>query len=317
MKIVVLDGFTLNPGDLSWSELEALGDCQVFDRTPPELTMERSKDVEILLTNKTVLDAEIIGKLPRLQYIGVLATGYNVVDIEYARPKNIPVCNIPTYGTKSVAQMVFAHILHMTQQVHYHAETVKAGRWSSAIDFCYWDFPLVELDGLTMGIVGYGRIGKATAALAQAFGMNVVAYDEYVQASGETGVEFVSLDKLFSESDVVSLHCPLLPETEKIVNADRIKLMKKTALLINTSRGPLVDEEALAAALNAGQIAGAGVDVVSTEPIREDNPLLAAKNCYITPHIAWGTKSARSRLMNTAIDNVRVFLDGTPQNVVN
>lgn len=316
MRIVVLDGFTLNPGDLSWSDLEALGDCKVYDRTPPALTLERSTDVEILLTNKTVLDNDIIGKLPRLQYIGVLATGYNVVDLEAARGRDIPVTNIPTYGTRSVAQMVFAHILHMTQHVHYHADTVKAGRWSKAVDFCYWDLPLVELDGLTMGIIGYGRIGRATADLARAFGMRVVAFDEYVQASGETGVEFVPLEELFSTSDVVSLHCPLVPETDKIVNEKRIAMMKKTALLINTSRGPLVDERALADALNKGLIAGAGVDVVSTEPIREDNPLLSAERCFITPHIAWATRSARSRLMNTAIDNVRAFLAGKRQNEV-
>ena len=316
MRIVVLDGYTLNPGDLSWGDLESLGDFEIFDRTPAELTLDRAKDAEILLTNKTVLDAEILGRLPRLQYIGVLATGYNVVDIQAARGRGIPVCNIPTYGTRSVAQMVFAHILHITQRVHYHADTVKAGRWSSSVDFCYWDFPLVELDGLTMGIVGYGRIGKTTAALARAFGMHVLAHDEYVRASGESGVEFVSVEKLFSESDVVSLHCPLLPETEKIVNAGRLKLMKKGAILINTSRGPLVDEQALAEALNDERIAGAGVDVVSTEPIQDNNPLLSAKNCYITPHIAWATISARSRLMNTAIENVRAFLDGEPQNVV-
>jgi glycerate dehydrogenase len=318
MKIVVLDGYTLNPGDLSWDGFRALGQLTVYDRTDETQTLERVAGADILITNKTALDADTIAQLPRLAYIGVLATGYNVVDIEAAAARDIPVTNIPAYGTRSVAQMVFAHLLNLTQHVADHARTVDAGRWSSSIDFCYWDHPLIELSGLTMGIVGYGKIGRATASIARAFGMDVIAYDVNTDSlSDDEDVRPVDIDTLFSQSDVVSLHCPLFPETAGIVSAERIASMRPTAFLINTSRGALVDEQALADALNNGSIAGAGLDVVSIEPIAPDNPLLHAKNCYITPHIAWATLSARRRLMQTAVDNVAAFLRGTPQNVVN
>jgi glycerate dehydrogenase len=325
MKIVVLDGYTLNPGDLSWAELEALGSCEsraapgalvVFDRTPPDQVVARAKDAEIILTNKTVLDGKILRQLPRLRYIGVLATGYNVVDIQAARERHIPVTNVPTYGTPSVAQMVFAHVLELTQHVAHHAQTVRDGRWTKSADFCYWDFPLIELKGLTMGIVGYGRIGRETGAVAKAFGMKVLAVELAPKPEGH-GAEFVSLDELFRRSDVVSLHCPLTPETKGLVNAQRLSLMKRTAFLINTSRGPLMEEQALADALNSGRIAGAGLDVLAVEPPSATNPLLQAKNCHITPHIAWATRAARERLMKTAIENVRLFLAGSRENVVN
>jgi len=317
MKIVVLDGYTLNPGDLSWDRLEALGDCSVYDRTAPEDTVKRAGGAEIVLTNKTVLSADIIRLLPRLRYIGVLATGYNVVDVEAAGERGIPVTNVPTYGTASVAQMVFAHLLNLTQHVAHHAETVRDGRWTACPDFCYWDMPLLELAGSTLGIVGFGRIGRAVAELARAFGMKVVVHDVIVPAEMPDGCRMVGLEQVFREADVLSLHCPLTPRTQKLVNAERLALMKPTAFLINTSRGPLIDEPALAEALNASRLAGAGLDVLSTEPPAADNPLLTAKNCYITPHIAWATRSARQRLLNIAIDNVAAFIAARPQNVVN
>lgn len=318
MRIVVLDGYTLNPGDLSWAGLEALGPTTVYDRTPPEQTLARAAECEIVLTNKTVLGRELIERLPRLRYVGVLATGYNVVDLEAARTRNIPVTNVPDYASASVVQMVFAHLLNFTHHVADHGHGVAAGRWTRSTDFCYWDFPLVELAGLTMGIVGFGRIGRATASVARAFGMDVLAYDVTSTTEGTgTGVRFVDLEDLFRQSDVVSLHCPLTSATEKLVNAERLTLMKPSAFLINTGRGPLVDESALAEALNVGRIAGAGLDVLSTEPPPADNPLLTAKNCCLTPHIAWATRAARGRLLDTAIANVRAFLAGKPQNVVN
>lgn len=317
MHIVVLDGYTLNPGDLSWDELERLGTCQVFDRSRPEEVVPRAKNAEVVLVNKVVLSRELIGQLPRLQYIGVLATGHNVVDGQAARERGVPVTNVPTYGTRSVAQMVFAHVLNLTQRVAYHAGTVAQGRWTTCEDFCYWDHPLVELAGQTMGIVGFGRIGRATAELALAFGMKVLAFDPVVPAAAAEGVEIVELDALFRQSDVVSLHCPLTPETQRLVDRDRLALMKPSALLINTSRGPLIDERALAEALNSGGIAGAGLDVLAVEPPPPDNPLLRAKNCFVTPHVAWATRAARQRLLRTVVENVRAFLDGRPQNVVN
>ncbi len=317
MRIVVLDGYTLNPGDLSWGRLEALGDCSVYDRTALEDIVERAGDAEIVLTNKTVLSADVIRHLMRLRYIGVLATGYNVVDVEAANERGIPVTNVPSYGTTSVAQMVFAHLLNLTQHVAHHARTVRDGRWAACPDFCYWDMPLLELAGLTLGIVGFGRIGRAVAGLAQAFGMKVIVHDVIVPAEMPEGCRMVELEEVFREADVLSLHCPLTPRTGKLVNAERLALMKPTAFLINTSRGPLIDEPALADALNAGRLAGAGLDVLSTEPPAADNPLLTAKNCYITPHIAWATRSARQRLLSIAIDNVAAFIAGRPQNVVN
>ncbi len=317
MKIVVLDGYTLNPGDLSWEELEALGSCLVYDRTPDELTVERAKDAEIILTNKTLLSAEVIERLKQVRYIGVLATGYNVVDVEAARKRGVPVTNVPAYGTESVAQMVFAHLLNLTQYVGHHAGTVREGRWSECPDFCYWERPLIELEGLTMGIVGLGRIGKAVARLARAFGMKVIGYDVVRPSPVPEGCRMVGLEDVFRLGDVVSLHCPLTPETERLVNKERLGLMKRTAFLINTSRGPVIDETALAEALDDGEIAGAGLDVVASEPPAGDNPLLKAKNCYVTPHIAWATRAARERLFRAAVENVAAFLDGRPRNVVN
>ncbi len=317
MNIVVLDGYTLNPGDLTWKDLEAMGRCTVYDRTGPEEVVPRAKDAEIVLTNKTLLFSDVIKQLPKLKYIGVLATGYNVVDVEAAYNRGITVTNVPAYSTQSVAQMVFAHLLNLTQHVGHHAQTVRSQRWTSNPDFCYWDMPLIELVGLTMGIIGFGRIGKAAAKLALAFGMKVIAYDTATPSSIPEGCQFVGLEYVFRSSDVVSLHCPLTPQTQNIINKERLELMKKTAFLINISRGPLVDEQALAQALNNERIAGAGLDVLSSEPPEKDNPLLKARNCFITPHIAWATRSARQRLLKVVIDNVAAFLAGKPQNVVN
>lgn len=317
MTIVVLDGYTLNPGDLSWEGLRSLGECRIHDRTPPEQVVERANKAQLVLTNKAVLDAKAIDALAELRYIGVLATGYNVVDVQAARRRGIPVSNIPTYGTQSVAQMVFAHLLELTQRVGHHASGVSEGRWSRSIDWCYWDFPLVELAGLTMGIVGFGRIGQAVGKLADAFGMRVLAYDANPVGSPPAYIRMVGLDDLFAHSDVVSLHCPLTPGTREMVNAGRLATMKRSALLINTSRGPLVNEADLADALNTGRIAGAGLDVLGVEPPASDNPLLSAKNCLITPHIAWATRAARERLMRQAVANAKAFLDGAPINVVN
>jgi glycerate dehydrogenase len=316
MQIVVLDGYTLNPGDLSWAALEALGPLTVYDRSSPEETATRAAAAEIVLTNKTVLSREILLRLPQLRYIGVLATGYNIVDIAAARERNVPVSNVPDYGASSVVQMAFAHLLNLVQHAADHARSVAAGGWSRCPDFCYWEFPLHELAGLTMGIVGFGRIGRGAATVARAFGMNVLVHDVSPREPAE-GVRFVGLDELFRESDVVSLHCPLTPATEKLVNHKRLAMMKRSAFLINTARGPLVDEAALAEALGAGRLAGAGLDVLSVEPPPIDNPLLSAKNCYVTPHIAWATRAARQRLLDMAVANVRAFLDGRPQNVVN
>jgi len=317
MRIVVLDGYTLNPGDLSWSELQTLGECTIYDRSAPEQIIPRAGEAEIVLTNKTVLSAESIDRLTELKFISVLATGYNIVDVEAARRRNVPVSNVPTYGTESVAQMVFAHLLNLALNVGHHARTVRDGRWVDSVDFCYWDTPLIELQGLTMGIVGFGRIGRATARLARAFGMNVIVYDVTKPSEMPEGCRMVKLEDIFRESDVITLHCPLTPETQNLINAERLALMKPTAFLINTSRGPLIDEQALADALNDERIAGAGVDVLSTEPPVKDNPLPGAKNCHITPHIAWATRAARERLLKVTIDNVAAFLAGKPQNVVN
>ncbi len=316
MTILVLDGFTLNPGDLTWAELQSLGECAIHDRTPPAEVLARAAEAEIVLTNKTELSRNAIERLPRLQYIGVLATGTNVVDLAAARERGIPVTNVPTYGTKSVAQLTFALLLELAQHAGHHAQTVREGRWTRSADWCYWDFPLLELDGLTLGIVGFGRIGRAVADLAAAFGLKVLAFDP-AAAALPPFVSLVELDVLFRESDVVSLHCPLTPQTAKLINARRLALMKPTAFLLNTSRGPLVDEPALADALNSGRLAGAALDVLSVEPPPADNPLLTARNCLITPHLAWATRAARSRLMRIAVENVRAFLQGKPQNVVN
>jgi glycerate dehydrogenase len=297
--------------------LEALGPCTVYDRTPPEETLARAAQGEIVLTNKTVLSRDVIRQLPRLRCIGVLATGYNIVDVETARDRGIPVTNVPDYATMSVVQMVFAHLTNLTLHVAEHGQGVAAGRWTSSTDFAYWDFPLVELAGLTIGLVGFGRIGRATAEAAHAMGMNVLAYDVTTPPAAPPWISFVGLEELFRRSDAVSLHCPLTPQTHKLVNAERLALMKSTAYLINTGRGPLVDEPALAAALNSGRIAGAGIDVLSTEPPPADTPLLSARNCCITPHIGWATRAARQRLLATVAANVQAFLAGKPQNVVN
>lgn len=314
-KIVVLDGYTLNPGDLSWDQLRQLGDCTIYDRTAPEQVAERAKDAEILLINKVVMSRDVIAQLPALKYIGVLATGYNVVDVRATAERNITVTNIPVYGTASVAQMVFAHILNLAQHVAEHAQDVAAGQWGKCPDFCFWNFPMIELSGLILGIVGCGRIGRQTARIGQALGMKVIAYDKYPAPTD--GIEFVEMTELFKRADVISLHCPLTGDNEKFVNREMLALMKSSAFLVNTSRGPLIDEDALAEALNTGRIAGAGLDVLSVEPAQDDNPLLKAANCYVTPHIAWATVSARSRLMDTAVENLGAFLRGEPQNVVN
>ncbi len=311
MKIVVLDGYTENPGDLSWGPLQELGELTVYDRTPPEAVLERIGDAEAIYTNKTVLSRELIQAMPAVRFIGVLATGYNVVDVQAARERGIVVCNIPTYGTDAVAQYVFALLLELCHHVAHHAQAVQQGRWTACPDFCFWDYPLIELSGKTMGIVGYGRIGRRTAQIARAFGMQVLAYDAFVQAE-----ECVPLDELLERSDVVSLHCPLFPETKHIIRGETIAKMKDGAILINTSRGPLVDEAALREALTSGKLYGAAVDVVSTEPVQPDNPLLGLENCLITPHIAWAPRESRQRLMDIAVENLRCFLRGAPQNVV-
>jgi len=318
--IVVLDGYTLNPGDINWDSLQALGDLALHDRTPEELVVERCKGATCILTNKTPLSRETIEALPDLKYIGVLATGYNVVDIEAAAVRSIPVANIPTYGTDSVAQHVAALLLDFARGIVTHSQSVKAGEWTSNIDWCYAKQPIFELSGKTFGVVGIGRIGLAVARLASALGMKIIAYDVYFPDAEKLAgleVEQVELDDLFARSDAITLHCPLTPESDKMVNAQRLKLMKPNALLINTSRGPLIDNQALADALHAGTLGGAALDVLDIEPPPGDNPLLSAPYCVITPHIAWYAKESRARLMEIAADNLRYFLAGNPQNVVN
>jgi len=315
MKIVVVDGATLNPGDLSWQPLMELGSTEVYERSTRSEAIQRCRDAKVIITNKVVIDKETMNELPKLRYIGVTATGFNIIDVEAAKKKGIIVTNVPTYGTASVAQMTFALLLELTQHVGYHAQTVSDGRWCRSSNFCYWDRPLIELADLTMGIIGCGRIGQAVAALARAFGMRVVGFD--VAPPDQTSFEYVDIDTLFKASDVVSLHCPLTPQTQQIVSSKTLALMKPTAFIINTSRGPLVNEQELADALNEGRIAGAGMDVLSSEPPSPENPLLKAKNCYITPHIAWATRSARQRLLDVSINNVRAFLANKPVNVVN
>ena len=316
MKIVVVDGYTLNPGDLSWDDLRALGECEIYERSTDEELLSRSAEAEILLTNKMEVRDRHMERLPKLRYIGVTATGYNIVDVGAARDRNITVTNVPAYGTASVAQMTFALLLELCHRTGHHAQTVSDGRWAKSPDFCYWDYPLVELDGLIMGIIGLGRIGQTVAPLAQAFGMKVVATGRSKPKDLPASIVWFDLETLLRTSDVVSLHCPLTPETKHMIDAERLKLMKPAAFLLNTSRGPLIDEAALAAALQAGQIAGAGLDVLSVEPPTADNPLYQAPNCFITPHISWATRAARSRLMRMAVENVAAFVGGKPQNVV-
>jgi glycerate dehydrogenase len=315
MKIVVLDGHTLNPGDLDWSALQALGDCVVHPRIPASDTLRIAADAEVLISNKVLLTREHIAALPKLRYIGVTATGYNNVDVAAARERGILVTNVPAYSTKSVAQHVFALLLEFTHHTGSHSEGVRAGRWAGAQDWSYQEHPLLELDGLTLGIVGYGRIGAAVGAIGAAMGMRILATPPRTRPL-PAGVDAATVDELFERSDVISLHCALTPETRGLVNEPRLNRMKSTAFLINTARGPLIDETALARALNSGRIAGAGLDVLSTEPPSADNPLLTARNCIITPHLAWATRAARTRLMAVTVENVRAFLNGTPQNVV-
>ena len=318
-KIVVLDGYAANPGDISWEPWKALGELIVYDRTAPEEVVARAAGAEMVLTNKVVLSAEVMKQLPDLRYVGVLATGYNVVDLEAARAQGVVVTNIPAYSTASVAQMVFAHLLNITHHVADHVASVTAGDWQRSADFCYWLSPLEELQGLTFGIVGLGNTGKATARIAQAFGMEVLAYSsKSAEALAALGIrKAASYEELFAAADVLSLHCPLTPDTKHLVNAAHLALMKPTSIVINTGRGPLVDEQALAEALNAGRIAAAGVDVLTQEAPREGSPLIGARNCYITPHIAWATGAARKRLMQVALENVMAYLGGKAQNVVN
>lgn len=317
MKIVVLDGYTLNPGDLTWEGLAKLGELIIYDRTPEDKVIERIGDAEIIFINKVKITREILEQTS-IKYIGVLATGYNVVDVDAAKEKGIPVSNIPTYGTTAVAQMVFAHLLEICHHVGSHDAAVKNGQWTKQTDFCFWNHPLIELAGKTMGIIGYGRIGQATGLLAQAFGMKVLAYNQHPDKSLESDtLKFVELDELFAKSDVISLHCPLLDSTKGIINRNSIANMKDGVIIINTSRGPLIVEEDLAEALNSGKVYAAGVDVVSIEPIKADNPLLGAKNIFITPHIAWAPIESRERLMNIAVNNLATFIEGTPENIVN
>lgn len=316
MKITILDGYGMNPGDLSWDGLRALGELTVYDRTAPADVIERSKDSDAILTNKTVLDGATLRALPRLRYVGVLATGYNVVDVKTAAELGIVVTNIPAYSTMSVAQMVFAHLLNVADDVAHYASENRQGRWGRNADFCYWDAPLTELAGKRFGIVGFGHIGQAVARIALAFGMKVMAFTSKEPEHLPDGVRKAGLDELFSESDVVSLHCPLAPDTKNLVDTRRLAMMKDDAILINTGRGPLVDEETVAAALRAGKLRAFCADVLSSEPPAADNPLLSAPRSYITPHIAWASKEARVRLLDIATSNLRSFLDGAPVNNV-
>ena len=317
MKIVILDGYTENPGDLSWEELGKLGDLTVYDRTPESEIVSRIGDAQIVIPNKTPLTRATLDACPNIRYIAVLATGYNVVDIAAAKEKGIPVSNVPTYGTASVGQFAIAMLLEICHHVAHHSQTVYEGKWNACADWCYWDYPLIELDGKTMGIIGFGRIGQSTGKIARAMGMKVLAYDSFPSESGKAIAEYVDLDTLLAQSDVVALHCPLFPETQGIINKDTIAKMKDGVIILNNSRGPLVVEQDLADALNSGKIYAAGLDVVSTEPIRNDNPLLKAKNCIITPHISWAPKESRQRIMDCTVSNVLSFLNGAPANVVN
>lgn len=317
MKIVILDAYTIDQGELSWKSLETLATVEAYERTSPEEVAARCKNAEIVLTNKVVLDATILNKLPRLQYIGVLATGYNVVDLQAATRQNIVVTNIPAYSTESVAQMVFCHILNIVGRTDHYANENRQGRWCRSLDFCYLDHNLFELNGKKMGIIGLGNTGMATARIASAFGMKVTAFTSKQEDSLPYGIQKADIDSIFENCDIVSLHCPLTPDTQHLVNAERLNSMKSEAIIINTGRGSLVDDQAMAEALNTNKIAAFGADVLTTEPASEDNPLLKAKNCYLTPHIAWATREARLRLINICTENVRAYLDGEPVNQVN
>lgn len=315
--ICVLDGYALNTGDLNWDDIAAYGQFTLYDRTAPEQVVERAKDADILLINKINMSADVIRQLPNLKYIGEQATGFNNIDLQAAKKRGIIVTNIPAYSTDSVAQLVFAHILNIANRVGHYADEVRQGQWTTCKDFCYWDTPLMELTGKKIGIVGLGHTGTAVARIAESFGMKVYAYTSKNFLQLPHDIHKADLDELFSTCDIISLHCPLTPDTKDLVNAARLKLMKRTAILINTSRGPVVNEHDLAEALNNGIIAAFGGDVLSTEPPKADNPLLTAKNCYITPHIAWGTREARGRLMTILKENIEAWLNGKPKNVVN
>lgn len=318
MKIVVLDGYTLNPGDISWKGMEAFGEVTVYDRTKAEDVVERIGDAEVVYTNKTPITKETMDACPGMKFIGVLATGYNIVDVAAAKEKGIPVSNIPTYGTAAVSQFAIALLLELCHHIGEHSDAVKAGEWTSNPDWCFWKYPLVELAGKNMGIIGFGRIGQDTGKIAQALGMKVLAYDAFKRPELESDTcKYVDLDTLLAQSDVISLHCPLFPDTEGIINKDTIAKMKDGVMIINDSRGPLIVEQDLRDALDSGKVAGAALDVVSTEPIQMDNPLLGAKNVILTPHIAWAPKESRQRLMDIAVDNLKCYVDGKPQNVVN
>ena len=320
MKIVILDGYTENPGDLSWDELGKLGELTVYDRTPVNDEAEiirRIGDAEVVFTNKTPISKAVIDACPNMKFISMLATGYNVVDYVYAHEKGIPVTNVPSYGTASVAQFAIAMLLEICHHVAHHSDTVHQGKWSKSIDWCYWDYPLIELDGKTIGIIGFGRIGRQTGKIAKALGMKVLAYDSMENEAGKAIGDYVPLDTLLAQSDVIALHCPLFPDTQGIVNKDTIAKMKDGVILLNNSRGPLVVEQDLADALNSGKVYAAGLDVVGTEPINPDNPLLTAKNCIITPHISWAPKESRQRIMDCAVENVKAYIAGAPVNVVN
>ena len=316
MKIVILDGYSADPGDLSWEELEQMGEVTVYDRTSPSETVQRAANADVVLTNKVVIDREKIAQLPRLKYIGVLATGYNVVDIEAAHERGIVVTNVPAYSTESVAQMVFAHLLTVTNRTEHYAIQNRSGRWAASPDFCYWDFPLMELAGKTIGIVGLGNIGHRVAEIALAFGMKVKAVTSKSQEQLPAGIEKADLQTLLSSADVLSLHCPLTANTRHLINADTLRLMKPTAILINTGRGPLIDDQAVANALQEGLLGAFCADVLTTEPPSSNNPLLSQPNAFITPHIAWASTEARTRLLQIAIANVRAFASGKPQNTV-
>ena len=320
MKIVVLDGYTENPGDLSWGDMEALGELTVYDRTSltdMQEVIDRIGDAEAVITNKTPLPKEVFDACPNIKYVGVLATGYNVVDVDTAKAKGIPVCNIPTYGTAAVGQFAIALLLEICHHIGHHDKAVHEGRWESNPDWCFWDYPLIELADKTMGIIGFGRIGQATGRIAKALGMKVIPNDEYPNDSGKEIAEYVSREELFAQADVIALHCPLFPSTQGIINKENIAKMKDGVIILNNSRGPLIMEEDLRDALNSGKVAAAGLDVVSTEPIKGDNPLLQAKNCIITPHISWAPKESRQRLMDIAVEDLKAFVAGNPINVVN
>lgn len=321
MKIVILDGYTENPGDLSWEGLEKLGDLTVYDRTSltdVQEVIDRIGDAEIVFTNKTPMPREVFDTCTNIRYVGVLATGYNVVDVDAAKEKNIPVCNIPTYGTAAVGQFAIALLLEICHHVGHHDKAVHEGRWENNPDWCFWDYPLIELDGKVMGIIGYGRIGQATGRIAQALGMKVLAYDAYRNPALESETcQYADLDEVLAKSDVIALHCPLFSETEGMINRESIAKMKDGVIILNNSRGPLIVEKDLAEALNSGKVAAAGLDVVSIEPIKGENPLLKAKNCILTPHISWAPKESRQRLMDIAVDNLEMFLKGKVQNAVN